>query len=150
MRPGWRQLELLKGPRQRGTRPPRATEFATHCAVADTIRVSVVDGWIWTHFPAGEERPSFINKHGKRVSPAADRLKRMGLNPGFLDLLFISPVGIHHWLELKRGNAELTDAQEHFFYAMQARGVPVAIARSFNEAIDVLKRWGVVRVSVSI
>ena len=66
----------------------------------------------------------------------------MGLQPGFFDLLFISPTGIHHWLELKRGNAPLTVEQTAFELAMRLRGVPVFVARSYTEAVEVLKAWG--------
>lgn len=136
----WRQLDLLKHlRRQRGTKPPPAPEFRTHCAVADAMRIGIAPGWIFTHFPAGE----------KRDAGAAARLKRMGLKPGFPDFLLISPAGVHHWLELKRGSAALTDAQKAFQLAMNERGVPCAVARSFNEAIEILTSWGAIRVRVA-
>jgi VRR-NUC domain len=136
----WRQLDLLKHPRrQRGTRPPPAPEFRTHCAIADALRVGIAPGWIWTHFPAGE----------KRDKGAAARLKRMGLRPGFPDFLLISPTGVHCWLELKRGRARLNWAQDLFRTEMLERGVPHAVARSFDEAIRVLTAWGAIRLRVA-
>lgn len=135
----WRQLSLLKGPRQRGTKPPLAREFATHCAIADTLRVSLAPGWLWTHFPSGE----------KRDTHAGARLKRMGLKPGFFDLLLIGPDGVHHWMELKAGNAPLSIPQLGFMQDLAVRNVPFAIARSYDEAIEQLRKWGAVRVSVS-
>ena len=89
----WRQLSLLKGPRQRGIRPPRASEFATHCAIADTLRVGISPGWIWFHPPNGE----------LRLDGAGARLKRMGTKPGASDFILIAPpAGRSHALELKR------------------------------------------------
>lgn len=135
----WRQLDLLKSRRQRGTRPPPAAEFATHCALADALRVGLAPGWLWTHFPAGELRDK----------SAAARLKRMGLKPGFPDFLLIGPNGTHHWLELKRGKAPLNEAQRGLRDEFEARGVPYAVARSYQEAIDRLIAWGAVRIKVA-
>lgn len=114
---------------------PLPYEVETHIALADLLRASLVPGWLWTHFPAGEVR----NK------ATAARLWRMGLHPGFADFLLISPAGVHHWLELKRGNARSSAAQKEFASAMMHRGVPYALARTFTEAVGWLKRWGVIR-----
>lgn len=121
------------------TDPPLPYEVRTHVAVADALRVGCVPGWLWSHFPAGENRDE---KTGAR-------LKRMGLKRGWSDFLLIDPGGKHHWLELKRGKAELTDPQEAFRDACQARGVPWAVARSFEEAVSVLTEWGALRLRVS-
>lgn len=134
-----RQLSLFKGRRQRGERPPLAIERKTHIALADALRVGCAPGWLWSHFPAGEHRDEITGA----------LLKRMGLKPGWLDLLLIAPDGIHHWLELKRGKAPLTDDQEAFLGALRARGVPCAVARSFDEAIAQLRDWGALRLRVS-
>ncbi|RWP05084.1 hypothetical protein [Mesorhizobium sp.] len=144
-----RQLSLFKGRRQRGVKPPPPPEFKTHVAVADALRHGCSPGWLWTHFPAGEERPGFKDKKGRRVSPSASRLKRMGLKRGWSDFLLIDPAGRHYWLELKRGRAGLTEDQEAFRDACWARDVPWALARSFDEAIAQLASWGAVRVKVS-
>jgi hypothetical protein len=146
-----RQLSLFKGKRQKGELPKSPLEFEIQCALADTLRKGgCVKGWIWTAFPAGEERPSFIDSRGRRVSPSGDRLKRQGLNPGFFDMLFISPTGIHHWLELKRDEkAKLSEEQAAFSLAMIARGVPCEVAHSYDQAVVILRRWGALRVTVT-
>lgn len=133
------QLSLFKGRRQRGIQPPLAKEFATHVALADAMRRGCVSGWIWTHFPAGEARTEATGR----------RLKRMGLKPGFADFLLIDPDGVHYWLELKRGKAPLTVAQNEFGVEMIERGVPYACCRSFNEAIATLRVWGAIRMTVT-
>lgn len=135
-----RQLSLFKGKRQRGVRPPLPLEFQTHCAVADTLRVAASPGWLWTHFPAGELRDK----------ATAARLYRMGTKRGFFDFLLISPTGIHHWLELKRGRAGLTDEQQAFMGELLRRGVPFGVARSYEAAIDILRDWDAVSTRLTV
>lgn len=134
-----RQLSLFKGGRQRGRAVPLPVEFRTHVAVADALRIGVMPGWLWTHFPAGEHRDEATGA----------RLKRMGLKRGWSDFLLINPNGLHHWLELKRGKARLTPEQTAFMLACQGRGVPHAVVRSFDEAIRQLTDWGAIRLSVA-
>jgi len=67
----------------------------------------------------------------------------MGTQRGMLDFMFISPTGAHHWMELKRGNAPLTDAQKAFIEELNQRDVPWFVARDYESAIAQLKRWGV-------
>jgi hypothetical protein len=127
-----RQLSLFKGRRQRGVKPKPVIERKTHIAIADALRAGCSPGWEWTHFPAGEHR----------TEKTGALLKRMGMKKGWSDFVLMGPDGVHHWLELKRGNAPLTEEQEGFRDACDERGVPWAVARSFNEAIAVLQRWG--------
>jgi hypothetical protein len=119
--------------------PPEPLEVRTHVAVADALRVGAQPGWLWSHFPAGEHRDEKVGA----------KLKRMGLKKGWSDFLLISPEGRHHWLELKRGKAALTDEQQEFMLACEERGVPHAVARSFDEAIRVLTSWGACRLRVA-
>ena len=76
-------VDLLKGKRQKGTKAPGPSEFRIQCAVADYLRRGVADGWLWNHFPAGE----------LRTEETGGRLKRAGLQPGWFDLVLISPTG---------------------------------------------------------
>ena len=68
-------------------------------------------------------------------------LKRMGLKPGMSDFLFVSPTGQHHWLELKRGRAPLTEAQQAFAQQLRACGTAHHVARSYEDAVNQLKAW---------
>ena len=108
-------------------------ERRTHIALADHLRIACRPGWWWSHVPSGEHRSE---KTGAL-------LKRMGTQRGMLDFLLIAPSGAHHWMELKRGNAPLTDAQKAFIEQLDHRGVPHAIARSYDDAVQQLKTWGV-------
>ena len=136
----WRQLSLLKGPRQRGIRPPLAPERNVHIMVADMLARWARPEWEWTHFPAGELRPE---KTGVL-------LKRMGTRPGWPDFILLDPGGKCHGLELKRGTNPLTPAQGRIQSSFQVRGCPYEVARSFAEAIAVLKRWGVVQTGITV
>lgn len=120
-------------------RVPPAPEFNTHCALADVLNRWARKDWLWTHFPAGE----------KRAPETARRLKRMGLKPGWPDFIFIGPKAELKLLELKRGSNPLTEEQLHFHAAMRARRIDCRVARSFEQAIEILGSWGVVPVTIA-
>jgi len=125
------QRELWK--RQMVRRLPPALERRTHIAIADLLRQAAAAGWWWSHIPSGEHR----------TEQTGALLQRMGLKPGMLDFLLISPAGAHHWLELKRGMAPLTDGQIEFTAELRRRGVPYYVARDYEAAVRQLKLWGV-------
>jgi hypothetical protein len=139
------QRDLLGRPLRK---PPPAPEFHLHVLVADVLRRWAMPGWRWTHLPLGEERPSQIIK-GKRVSLAGARLKRMGVNPGWPDFIFLSPAALAHFLELKRRGEKLSDDQEDFESYCQAHGYPHAWTDSFDVALSILKAWGALRTGIS-
>lgn len=147
----WRQLDLLKDPRrQRGTRLPPVPEFDVHCMIADDLRRWISPGWLWLHPPNGGERPAFINKHGKRVSPEGGRLARMGARPGASDFLLAAPPQARlHALELKRRGDEPTDLQLAFLDEVQAAGGLSAWVDTYPAAVEQLTAWGAFRVRIS-
>jgi hypothetical protein len=108
-----------------------------HCAVADTLRISLNKGWYWTTIDHGEERPIM----------AASRLQRKGVKPGLPDILLIGADGTHYWLELKIKKGRLTGEQKAFRDAMEERKVLWAVAWGYDEAIAWLKKIGAVRVT---
>jgi hypothetical protein len=114
--------DAIQGRKTRARKAALALEFKTQCVLADTLRRWARPGWIWTAFPAGE----------LRSKATAGRLQRMGLQPGFFDLVLIAPNGIHYWLELKRGRAPLTTEQVAFELAMRLRGVPAVVCRDYK------------------
>jgi hypothetical protein len=119
--------------RRSARRAPPPIERRTHIALADLLRHTCRPGWWWSHIPSGEHRSE---KTGAL-------LKRMGTQRGMLDFLLISPSGEHHWLELKRGSAPLTEAQQAFIEQLNRRGVPHYVARNYDAAVQQLKQWGV-------
>jgi hypothetical protein len=124
------QLHLFKGKRQRGVTPPPPREFATQCALADTLRLCCEPSWWWTALPFGEFR-----------TPAtAGRLKRMGVRPGLPDFIFIHKDRMIAWLELKRGKiGRLSVDQAMMLEYLSRRGDIVMMATSYDEAIAMLQ-----------
>jgi hypothetical protein len=140
-----RQLHLFRSKRQRGIRVDySSSEFKMHCAVADTLKRWATPNWIFSHFPAGE----------KRTAATGARLKKMGVQAGWPDLVFLAPQGhpIQRpmFLELKRRGGKLTEAQAGFAAWCVANGCPHAVAYSYDEAVAALKRWGVLRAGVHV
>lgn len=131
------QLDIFS--KRRKFKPPPALEFEVQCMVADTLRAAAAPGWIWTHLPMGEAR----------TAATGARLKRMGTQRGWPDFLLIDPGGRPHGLELKRGNQPQTDDQKLIESAFLGRACPYQVARSFKQAIEILKVWGAVRTTVS-
>jgi hypothetical protein len=111
--------------------------------VADVLDRWLAPDWIFTHIASGELRDK----------ATAGRLKRMGVKPGWPDFILISPEGRSHFLELKRRGGRLTPEQAAFADWCEAtpREVTVAFAccDSFDGALETLKGWGALRVSVN-
>lgn len=137
-----RQLDIFKTKRQRGVKPRGPSEFEIQCCIADYLRIGIAPGWIWWHTPNGGERPAFINKAGKRVSPEGGRLKRMGTKDGVSDILLFN--GQLHALELKRGGETPTDAQYDFMAEVVRLGGKSAWADNVAEAMAILTNWGAI------
>jgi hypothetical protein len=134
------QLSLFRGKRQRGTAPPPASEFQLQCAVVDTCNRWINREWIFTHIPSGE----------KRDPVTAARLKRMGVTPGFPDLLFIGINGGICWVELKAKHGRLSNAQGFIAEFLMAADNRYLCSSDYREIIEVLKGWGVLRSGISV
>ena len=103
--------------------------------VAHLLRRLCLPTWRWSHFPAGELRDA----------ATAGKLKAMGLQPGWPDILLVDPTGRLHALELKRRGAELTEQQEAFRAWCLDHGVPHAVADDLATATEILAGWGALR-----
>ena len=129
------QIDLFT---RRPRKLPPAPEFSLHVMIADVLDRWVSPGWRFTHFPAGELRDKIT----------AARLKRMGVKSGWPDFILLSPVGLAHFLELKRRGEHLSDNQSDFADWCAAHNYPFACCDDFSAALAVLKGWGAVRGSV--
>lgn len=110
-------------------------ESLTTVAVADALAVACKPGWLYSHFPAGELRHPVVGQ----------KLQRMGLQRGWPDFILLSPQVVPHFLELKRGSlGELSIEQEEFRDWCLERRAAWALARTIEEALDVLTRWGAI------
>ena len=133
-----RQLSLFKGKRQKGDKPPSASEYELHCAVADTLRRCCSRDWIYTHIASGEYR----------TPSTAARLKRMGVNRGFPDFIFIGP-GEVFFLELKREGGGLSEDQQTVRLHIMHCGFVYHWSDDFADILIELRKHGIVRASVS-
>jgi hypothetical protein len=145
-----RQLSLFKGPRQRGVAPPAPLEFSNHVLIADLLRRWCSKRWRWTHLPLGELRDFKFDKHGRRFSPAGQRLKRMGAQPGWPDFLFAGPGKSMAWLELKRKGNDLNENQEAVAAHLIDCGFDYLVTDNVREAVDWLKRLGILRATIGV
>jgi hypothetical protein len=113
-------LALARGRRVRTRRAPefQPKEIETHIAVAGVLRRFARSDWRWGHYPAGEHRD---------VRTAA-KLRAMGTQAGWPDLLLFDPEGRLHALELKRQGNHLTDEQKAFAAWCAEHALPHAVA----------------------
>ena len=135
------QLHLFKGKRQRGVTPPPPREFATQCALADTLKRWCNPDWWYTALPFGEYR-----------TPAtAKRLQRMGVRGGLPDFLFLHKLGDTAWLELKRGKlGRVSPDQAAMFEYLGARGDIMLMALSYADAVAMLQDIGVLPRTIKV
>jgi hypothetical protein len=109
----------------------RAPEQALQRAVMELLKISL-GGVVWyTHFPAGGGGAM----RGKI-------LKGMGLKPGVPDIEIIDG-GRAYWLELKAKRGRLTAAQHECHTEIRRAGALVAVIKSIDEVLPVLRHWGV-------
>jgi VRR-NUC domain len=131
-------LAAGRKPRLRRATSYQAKELELHVGVAGTLRRFVRPGWRWAHIPSGELRD-------KRT---AAKLKAMGVQPDWPDIILVSPTGLLHALELKRVSGSLSDEQEAFADWCRAYGIPHAVARTVDQALAALDAWGCLRIRV--
>ena len=82
---------------------------------------------------------------GKRSWRTAQQMKAEGLTAGVADLCFLLHNGQVLWLELKRDKEKQTPAQIVFQSVCENLGHPYYVARSFDEAVKILRRWRVLK-----
>jgi hypothetical protein len=141
----WRQLDLLKGKRQKGTLPRGPSEFQIHCAVADYLRHGIAVGWDFWHTPNGGERPAYITKTGKRVSPEGGRLLRLGTKKGVSDILLAGPGPMLCALEIKAKGEHPTIEQAAWLAWVRSIGGKADWADNVDDALAILENWGAIR-----
>jgi hypothetical protein len=87
----------------------------------------------------------------RNETPAAAKLKVMGVQKGWPDFLFFAPAGdntpagLMHALELERRGEEMTEEQEAFAGWCKEQGIPFACTVVLGEALAILSSWGVLR-----
>jgi hypothetical protein len=117
----------------------RPVELCLHLAVADLLRRFIHSDWRWGHYPAGEHRDI----------RTAVKLKAMGVQRGWPDLMLFDGAGRLHALELKREGETLTEDQVAFEAWCVGARVPHGVARSTDEALRILTSWDALRMQVA-
>jgi hypothetical protein len=130
-----RQLSLFRGKRQLGIAPPAPTEFTSQCFLVDVIRRWLSPQWRFTHIPLGEYRDPVT----------AGRLQRLGVVPGWPDLMFAGPDQQLVFLELKRRGGRLSAAQQAMRAHLESYGFDYLCTDSVDLAISWLKAHGILR-----
>lgn len=116
-----------------GVRKPRSqAEFRLTCGIAKLLRDYRRPGVIAFHVPNGE----------RRSAATGARLRSMGVMPGVGDFIVLAE-GLAGALEIKVRGGDQSDSQEAFQCAWEAAGGVYAVATGWDEAVSVLKLWGV-------
>jgi len=126
------QLTLFKTPAKYRR---SALEFPKCCVIADAVRRFLSDGWEWTHLPFGE----------LRAPGTAARLKRMGVNGGWPDYLFVSPAGRHHYIEVKRDGEKPGPDQVRLGELFQRSRIPYLMSSDVGLILRTLQAWGALK-----
>lgn len=120
-------------PRPRKAPTERPKEITLHMRVAGFLRTHARPDWRWTHIASGELRDARTGA----------KLRAMGLQAGWPDLVLLSPAGTAHFIELKRAGGRLSESQQAFQGWCVAHGVAHIVADTFAAVTGALKRWGV-------
>ncbi len=88
--------------------------------------------------------------NGARNSATAARLKRMGVTPGFPDLVFFGPHCEVCFVELKAERGRLSEAQSAVMSHLRAAGHDYHCSSDYRDLVEVLKGWGVLRTGIHV
>lgn len=83
------------------------------------------------------------NQRGTRSKVEMGILKAMGARAGVPDLVFVRPMGLIGFIELKAPKGVQSPAQQQFQAECDALGVPYMVCRSLPEVEGVLMGWGI-------
>jgi hypothetical protein len=86
-----------------------------------------------------------IPNAGRRSLRMGAHMKHEGLRSGVADLCFMLPSGRSAWLELKKPGSYQTVEQKGFQARCARLEHPYAVAKTLDQAIEILKSWGVMR-----
>lgn len=120
--------------------PRKATELQIHCAIVKLLRLAADPKLIWYAVPNGERRDILT----------AVKLKRMGVQPGVPDFALVLPSGRAAFIEVKREGGKLSREQLVFRGSCMGVGAFHAVARSVEDAEEILREWRALKGSASV
>ena len=125
---------------RRLAKPAPPFEFVLHFAVVSHLHARKAAGWLFTHPASGEVRDPHT----------AAKLKSMGVNRGWPDLVLIAPDGLFHGLELKREGGRMRPDQTIFAEHARHHGWPYEVTDDLDEALRILEAWGALKPSLYV
>ena len=84
-----------------------------------------------------------IPNEGKRTKAYGGKLKRMGMKPGFPDLLILVARGRYHGfaIEMKFGSNKPTPSQREWLSRLSREGYATSVCYSADEAIRLINKY---------
>jgi hypothetical protein len=125
-------MQKRKAPKRQSI---KRREQAIQKAVAELLDTAGRPGLVWFHVPNG----------GARSPVEAAIFKGLGVKPGVPDIFAFYQSALYV-LELKTEDGTLSDDQRIMLEQLAAAGAHTAVAYGVDQAITVLKSWGLVRV----
>lgn len=119
-------------------RKVRIRESIIQEAVAEHLRQYGVTGMVWWHTISGAQLG------GNRFAQV-NALKKRGWVPGIPDIFAFHDSRLY-CLELK-GDGSVSEAQLEFLAKMEGAGAFTAVSAGLDEALKILRMWGLLRVS---
>ena len=109
-------------------------EDALQMSVANHLR-DYHPKWLWWHTPNGGYRKQIVSKTGKKYSPEAMRLKKLGALAGVSDIFSPVPSGVWQGFvcELKCEKNTTSTRQDDFLLMMKALGYYTCVAYDIEE-----------------
>lgn len=123
----------MKAARLRKSRVKAETEAFVQEQVAATLRLQGKPGLLWWHTP-----------NNPRSAVSGARLRRWGMLKGVSDILILYK-GTFYALELKTEKGAASKEQMEFWERVRENGGHATIAYGFEQALQRLRGWGVLR-----
>ena len=97
---------------------------------------------IWRNETAGAWVGRPVHREGQLVTLASARMIQAGLCKGSCDLIGIAPCGAFLAVEIKTRTGRTTQEQDRFLAAVRAAGGIAGVARSVDDALELLTQSG--------
>lgn len=103
---------------------------------------------VLTHLTVAGRRDIYwfaVPNAARRSLRTGARMKAEGLKAGIADICIMFPGGVASWLELKTPRGTHSIYQKGFQAICNRLNHRYALARTFDEAVDVLRSWNALR-----
>ena len=134
-------LAAGKKVRLRRISDPPEKELPLHISIVHLLKVAANPKWRWTHIPNGELRDI----------RTAQKLKAMGVQPGWPDMMFVGPRSGQTiqgsqiaFLEFKRKDRSLSETQRNFRDWCIDMHIPFEVTDNANDAIRFLQQHEII------